>query len=52
MDINDLRSGVTVLGLLGFLGIVGWTWKRSRKQEFEEAARLPFAEDELKGDRT
>jgi cytochrome c oxidase cbb3-type subunit 4 len=45
MDINDLRSVVTVVSLLLFLGIAAWTWKRSRRAEFEEAARLPLVED-------
>ncbi|WP_439587394.1 cbb3-type cytochrome oxidase subunit 3 [Hydrogenophaga sp.] len=45
MDINDLRSAVTVISLLTFLGIVAWAWSRRNKDRFEEAARLPF-EDE------
>jgi cytochrome c oxidase cbb3-type subunit 4 len=43
MDINDLRSIVTVAGLLCFLAIVWWACKRSKKG-FDEAANLPFAE--------
>jgi cytochrome c oxidase cbb3-type subunit 4 len=45
MDVNDLRSAVTVLSLLLFLWLVGWAWSRGRKTDFDEAARLPF-EDE------
>lgn len=45
MDINDLRSAVTVISLLTFLGIVAWAWSRRNQDRFEEAARLPF-EDE------
>lgn len=45
MDINDLRSAVTVASLVLFLGITAWTWNRSRWAEFDEAARLPFLED-------
>ncbi|OSZ75593.1 cbb3-type cytochrome c oxidase subunit 3 [Hydrogenophaga sp. IBVHS1] len=45
MDINDLRSIVTVVSLLTFLGIVAWAWSRSNRDRFDEAARLPF-EDE------
>jgi len=44
MDINDLRSIVTVAGLLCFLAIVGWAYGRGSKKGFEEAANLPFAE--------
>ena len=46
MDINDLRSAVTVLGLLLFLGLVGWIWDRRRRAAFEDAARLPFLEED------
>ncbi|HEX5801704.1 MAG TPA: cbb3-type cytochrome c oxidase subunit 3 [Azospira sp.] len=49
MDINDLRSIVTVLSFSIFVGIVWWAYGGNRKQRFEEAANLPFAEDE--GDR-
>ncbi len=45
MDLNDLRSIVTVVSLLTFLGIVAWAWSRGNKDRFDEAARLPF-EDE------
>ncbi len=50
MDINDLRSAVTVLSLLLFVGIIVWTWQRARRDAFEEAALLPFADDESNGD--
>jgi len=47
MDIiNDLRSIVTVLAFLSFLGIVAWAWSGRRRAAFEEAARLPFTEDD------
>ncbi|MBW7900524.1 MAG: cbb3-type cytochrome c oxidase subunit 3 [Rhodocyclaceae bacterium] len=49
MDINDLRSIVTVLSFLIFIGIVWWAYGGKRKSRFEEAANLPFAEDD--GDR-
>jgi cytochrome c oxidase cbb3-type subunit IV len=49
MDINDLRSIMTVLSLAVFLGIVWWAYGRANKARFDEAANLPFAEDE--GDR-
>ncbi len=51
MDINDLRSVVTVAGLLCFLAIVAWAYGRTSKQGFEEAANLPFADqDKQEGD--
>ncbi len=42
MDINDIRSAVTVVSFLLFVGILVWTWSRQRKAGFEEAAALPF----------
>jgi len=45
MDINDLRSIVTTISLLPFVGIVFWAWSRRNKADFDEAALLPFHED-------
>ena len=45
MDINDLRSLVTVISLLVILGIVAWAWSRRNRERFDEAARLPFQDD-------
>lgn len=45
MDINDLRSIVTVVSLLTFLGIVAWAWSKRNQANFEEAARLPLNDD-------
>ncbi len=42
MDINTLRSIVTVLALVAFLGIVVWAWSGRNKARFDEAAQLPF----------
>ena len=45
MDINDLRSYLTLLMFVLFIGIVGWTYSSKRKQSFDEAARLDDDED-------
>jgi cytochrome c oxidase cbb3-type subunit 4 len=45
MDINVLRSITTVAALVAFLGIVWWAWSKSRKADFDKAARLPFEQD-------
>ncbi len=50
MDINDLRSIITVAGLLCFLAIVGWAYGKGSKKGFEEAANLPFAEHDDQGE--
>ncbi len=48
MDISlmDARSIITLLSLLTFVGIIGWTFVLHRKQDFDEAAMLPFADEE------
>ena len=46
MDINDLRSIVTVTGLLCFMLIVAWAYSKRSKKGFDEAANLPFAEQD------
>ncbi|MBZ0106472.1 MAG: cbb3-type cytochrome c oxidase subunit 3 [Sulfuricella denitrificans] len=47
MDINDLRSIVTVVSFVTFLGIVVWAFSGRRKSAFDEAARLPLDDDEF-----
>jgi cbb3-type cytochrome oxidase subunit 3 len=42
MDLNDLRSLVTLLGLSLFVSLVAWTWRPSRLAAHDDAARLPF----------
>lgn len=46
MDINTLRSIVTVLAFALFIGIVLWAYSGRNKAEFEQAALLPFEEDD------
>lgn len=45
MDVNTMRSLVTVLSLACFVGIWYWAYKRSNQDRFEEAAQTPFIED-------
>ena len=46
MDINDLRSAMTVISLITFLGIVWWAYGvKSNQRRFDEAANLPFADE-------
>ena len=45
MDINLLRSVITVVTLITFVGIVVWAWSGRNRARFEEAARLPFEQD-------
>ncbi len=46
MDINTLRAVVTLVSLGCFLGIAAWAYSRSMLGRFDDAARLPFLDDE------
>jgi cytochrome c oxidase cbb3-type subunit 4 len=46
MDVNDLRAVTTVFMFLAFIGIVGFALARHRRASFDEAARVPFLDDE------
>lgn len=46
MDINTLRSIVTVATFIIFLGIMAWAWSSRNTESFDEAAQLPFKHDE------
>jgi cytochrome c oxidase cbb3-type subunit IV len=45
MDLNDVRAAVTVASFIAFLGLVAWAWSRSRRDGFDQAARLPFDDE-------
>jgi cytochrome c oxidase cbb3-type subunit 4 len=45
MDINDLRSIVTVLAFIAFVGILWWAFSDRRKETYEAAAMLPLDDD-------
>jgi cytochrome c oxidase cbb3-type subunit 4 len=45
MDVNDLRVVATVLSFAVFIGILVWTYSRRNREDFEEAAKLPFDQD-------
>ncbi len=49
MDINDIRSLITVISFVAFIGIVVWAYGSKRKSGFEAAARSVL--DERDGDR-
>jgi cytochrome c oxidase cbb3-type subunit 4 len=39
MDINDVRSLITVVSFVAFLGVIFWAYGSKRKARFEEEAR-------------
>ena len=47
MDINEARTVVTVLGLVCFIAITLWAYSGRARKGFDEAALLPFSEDDL-----
>lgn len=46
MDINEMRSLLTVTGLICFLAIAWWAYSGKRRKDFDEAANLPFSDPE------
>ena len=46
MDLNTWRSLSPLLMFIAFIGICGWAFAPKRKARFEEAANLPFADEE------
>ena len=45
--LTDASSAMTVISLITFIGILCWAFSSRRKQDFAEAAQLPFADDEV-----
>lgn len=45
MDINLIRSAVTLLGFILFVAILIWAYRPSLKAQFDEAARVPLHAD-------
>ncbi|MBL8343798.1 MAG: CcoQ/FixQ family Cbb3-type cytochrome c oxidase assembly chaperone [Rubrivivax sp.] len=45
MDLNDIRSGVTLVSLVLFVVLVLHTWSRRRRTDHQAAAALPFEGD-------
>lgn len=44
-DLNALRSAVTLISLLVFLGIVVWAYARRNRERFEDLGALPLMDD-------
>lgn len=47
MDLNFLRGLGTVFVMIAFIGICLWAYSSRRKQAFDEAANLPFADEDI-----
>ena len=46
LEFIDARSLVTLASFISFIGIVWWAYSGRRKSSFDEAAQLPFADDD------
>ena len=46
MSFGVLHGLLTLLVMILFLGIVWWAFSSRQKKRFDEAANLPFADDE------
>jgi len=46
MDINDLRGLSTVFVMIAFASVCWWAFSPSRKKTFNDAANLPFADED------
>ena len=47
MDTNELRGIHTLLVMAVFLGIVWWAYSAHRRKANDEAAHLPFDDDDV-----
>ena len=45
MDTGTFRGIITGILIIAFIGLTLWAFSKRRKKDFEEAARLPFADD-------
>ncbi len=51
MELNDLRAAATVFVFVAFIAIFFWAYSGKRKSRFDEAANLPFADDNTEAER-
>ena len=47
MDTGTLRGIAVIFAMIAFLGICFWAYSRRRKKAFDDAANLPFDDEEL-----
>jgi cytochrome c oxidase cbb3-type subunit IV len=46
VDLSDLRTILTTLSFIAFLGVVIWAYNSKQKARFDDAANLPFVDDD------
>ena len=47
MNIGILQGIGTILAMAAFIGVCVWAWSSKNKQRFDEAAQLPFMDEDL-----
>ena len=47
MDQGTLQGVATIFAMVAFIGVCWWAYSGYKKQDFEEAAQLPFLDEEL-----
>ena len=47
MNFSLIHSVWTIVVMVLFVGIVIWAWSSKRKARFDEAANIPFKEDDM-----
>ncbi len=45
MNFGLIQGLWTIAVMIFFIGVVIWAWSGKRKKEFDEAAQIPFRED-------
>ncbi len=45
--LNELRTIITVVAFVTFLGIILWAWSGRRKTAFTQASRIPLDDDDV-----
>ena len=46
IDINVVRGLITLVLMLLFIGVCIWAYSSKRKQDFEQASRLPLERED------
>lgn len=52
IDINFLRGVSTILVFLSFIGVCLWAYSSKRKKTLEDAANIPFADEQQNAKQT
>ena len=45
MDINLIRGLATLAAFIAFISVVCWAYSKKRKDDFDQAAAQPFADE-------